>query len=85
MLSNSAKKEMVTVRLEPYQRDAIIRLAKKYGATKSDVLREVVEGGILHLLGGAPEDEILKERLRTPEEDYLDGAEVLAALKRHGA
>jgi hypothetical protein len=85
MLSKNAKKEMVTVRLEPHQRDAILRLAKKYGARKSDVLRDVVEGGILHLLGGVPEDEILKERLRVSEEEYLDGEEVLAALRRNGA
>jgi len=43
-----------------------------------------VDGGILHLLGGVPEDEILRERIRTPEREYLDGEDVLATLKQHG-
>jgi hypothetical protein len=84
MLAKSGAKRVHTVRLDPYQIEAIERLASKYGVKKSEVLREAVDQGIVQLLGGRFEDEVLSERVAEPESGYLYGEKVLASLQRHG-
>jgi hypothetical protein len=72
---------LTTLRLDPEDYKAICLLSKKRKMKKSDVLRQTVHNGLIHLLNGEDENTLLAKRLGDRVAD-VDGATYLAKLKR---
>lgn len=74
-------KRVTTVRLDPEDYEKIERLAEITHQTKSQVIRRSLEEGIVNLIGGEEEDELLKKRLaeRVPD---VEGKSFFEQLKR---
>jgi len=72
---------LTTLRLDPEDYKAICLLSKKRRMKKSEVLRQAIHNGLIHLLNGADENVLLAERLADRVAD-VDGATYLADLKR---
>jgi len=72
---------LTTLRLDPEDYKAICLLSKKRKLKKSDVLRQTIHNGLIHLLNGEDENLLLAERLADRVAD-VDGTTYLADLKK---
>ena len=74
-------KTLTTVRLDPEDYRAIVTLSRRQGLKKSEAIRQTIHYGLIYLLNGENEEELVQRRLSQKVTD-IDGATFLAQLKK---
>lgn len=69
-----------TVRFSEYEMERIKLAAKKQSMSEAEVIREAVTIGLIDLINGQEEDELLRARVADKSPD-IDGATFINALK----
>lgn len=74
-------KKVKTVRFEESELTRIRLASKKQGFSEAEVIRKAVKIGLIDLINGEEEDELLRLRLSDKSPD-VDGRSFLAGLKK---
>ncbi len=69
-----------TVRFDEHELERIKLAARKHSMSEAEVIREAVTIGLVDLLDGQEEDELLRARMADRSKD-VDGATFIKALK----
>lgn len=81
MESQKSTRKVKTVRFDESELQRIRRAATKHHISEAEVIRKVVSIGLVDLLSGEEEDELLRRRMADKSPD-IDGETFLKALKK---
>ena len=81
MLTPSKLKKVTTVRFEEVDLDRIKFAARKDHLPESEVIRKAVQIGLVDLIDGENEDDLLRRRMADHSPD-IDGESFLESLKK---
>ena len=81
MQKQKSTKRVTTVRFDEFDLQRIETAALKHHISQAEVIRQIVSIGLIDLLNGEGEDELLRHRIADKSPD-IDGESFLTALKK---